>query len=260
MYPAFCRHHGLPRRAGFLPALSDSECLAIELVGPYLGYASQKQLYEQMHDRWSTWFPALKDRVAFTRQCTNLWQVKAWMHHHLVDRLGGYQAPCQIIDTLPLPICHAARRFQRRIFRTESVGPCPPPTQGYCAAKDEVFFGFKGGLRITDYGLIVHAPLLPAYGHDSTCCEPLLAGIQAPPKGSAMPFLALDRQQLKQHHIHLLTPLKRNMQPTQARKPFIAPAWAQRLRRRIETVYAQLVQRFHVQTIKVRDAWHLQSL
>ena len=104
LYPAFCRHHGLPRRAGFLPALSDSECLAIELVGPYLGYASQKQLYEQMHDRWSTWFPALKDRVAFTRQCANLWQVKAWMHHHLVDRLGGDQAPCQIIDTLPLPI------------------------------------------------------------------------------------------------------------------------------------------------------------
>ena len=262
LYPAFCRHHGLARRAGFLPALSDSECLAIELVGPYLGYASQKQLYEQMHDRWSTWFPALKDRVAFTRQCANLWQVKAWMHHHLVDRLGGYQAPCQIIDTLPLPICQAARRFQRRIFRTESVGPCPPPTQGYCAAKDEVFFGFKGGLRITDYGLIVHAPLLPAYGHDSTCCEPLLAGIQAPTQviGDAA-FLALDRQQeLKQHHIHLLTPLKRNMQPTQARKPFIAPAWAQRLRRRIETVYAQLVQRFHVQTIKVRDAWHLQSL
>ena len=74
-------------------------------------------------------------------------------------------------------------------------------------------------------------------------------------------FLALDRQQeLKQHHLHLLTPLKRNMQPTEARKPFIAPAWALRLRRRIETVYAQLVQRFHVQTIKVRDAWHLQSL
>ena len=71
----------------------------------------------------------------------------------------------------------------------------------------------------------------------------------------------MDRQQeLKQHHIHLLTPLKRNMIPTEARKPFVTPNWALRLRRRIETVYAQLVQRFHVQTIKVRDAWHLQSL
>ena len=50
------------------------------------------------------------------------------------------------------------------------------------------------------------------------------------------------------------------MQPTEARKPFVAPAWAQKLRRRIETVYAQLVQCFHVQTIKVRDPWLMQSL
>ena len=69
LYPAFCQEHGLPRRAGFPPVLSDSECLTVELVGQYLGCTSQKQLYEQMHDRWSTWFPALKDRVAFGRQC-----------------------------------------------------------------------------------------------------------------------------------------------------------------------------------------------
>ena len=262
LYPAFCRHQGLPRRAGFPPALSDSECLTLELVGPYLGYTSQKQLYEQMRDRWGPWFPALKDRGAFTRQCANLWQVKAWMHQHLVERLGGDQAPCQIIDTLPVPICHAARRFQRRIFRTESVGEFPAPTLGYCAAKDEVYFGFKGGLRITDYGLIVPAPLLPAYGHDSTVCDPLVAGLQAPTcvLGDAA-FIGLDRQQeLHHHHIELLTPLKRNMQPTNERKPFVAPPWAYPLRRCIETVYAQWGQRLHVQTMKVRDAWHLQSL
>ena len=134
---------------------------------------------------------------------------------------------------------------------------------GYCAAKDERYFGFKGGLRITDYGLIVHAPLLPAYGHDSTCCDALLAGVQAPTKGLAdAAFIALEHQQHLQqtYPIPLLTPLKRNMRRTNARKPFIAPAGAQRLRRRIETVYAQLVQRFHVQAMKGRDAWHLHSL
>ena len=129
-------------------------------------------------------------------------------------------------------------------------------------AKDEAYFGFKGGLRITDYGLIVHAPLLPAYGHDNTYRDQLIAGLQAPTQviGDAA-FLALERQQqLQQRHIHLVTPIKRNMQPTDERKPFVAPRWAHRLRQRIETVYAQLVQRFHVQTMKVRDAWHLQSL
>ena len=67
LYPPFCQQHGLPRRAGFPPALSDSECLTIEWVGQYLGYTSQKQLYGPMHDRFGAWFPALRDRSTFTR-------------------------------------------------------------------------------------------------------------------------------------------------------------------------------------------------
>ena len=74
------------------------------------------------------------------------------MHHHIVQRLGGHQVPTQVIDTVPVPICKVARRFQRRIFRPQSVLDLPEPTKGYCAAKDEAYFGFKGGLRITDYG------------------------------------------------------------------------------------------------------------
>ena len=261
-YPHFCQTYGHPRRAGFSPGLSDSECLTIELVGHYLGYSTQKQLYEQMHDRWAPWFPAFNDRVAFVRQCANLWHVKAWMHHHIVQLLAGHQARLQVIDTVPVPICKVARRFQRRIFRKQSVLDFPEPTKGYCAAKDEEYFGFKGGLRITDYGLIVHAPLLQAYGHDSMCRVDLLAGIQTPTQviGDSA-FLDLERQQeLKEkQQIHLLTPLKSNMQPIEQRTPFVAPRWARRLRRLIETVYAQLVERFHIQTMKVRDAWHLQN-
>ena len=64
LYPHFCHQHGQPRRAGFPPALSDSECLTLEVVGHYLGYGTQKQLYEQLPDRFGTWFPGLKDRVA----------------------------------------------------------------------------------------------------------------------------------------------------------------------------------------------------
>ena len=60
LYPHFCHQHGQPRRAGFPPALSDSECLTLEVVGHYLGYGTQKQLYEQLCDRFGTWFPGLR--------------------------------------------------------------------------------------------------------------------------------------------------------------------------------------------------------
>ncbi len=164
---------------------------------------------------------------------------------------------------MPLPICKLARRFQRRIFRTQSVLDGPRPTKGYCAAKDEAYFGFKGGLRITDYGLIIHAPLLQAYGHDSTCRDALLTGVEPHTQvvGDSA-FLDLERQhELKEvYQIHLLTPLKSNMQPTPERHPFVLPGWTRPIRRLIETVYAQLVERFHVQALKVRDAWHLHNL
>ena len=66
----------------------------------------------------------------------------------------------------------------------------------------------------------VHVPLLQAYGHDSTCRDDLLAGLQTPTQVvSDSAFLDLARQQELQedHHIRLLTPLKGNMQPTDQR-------------------------------------------
>lgn len=263
LYPDLCHKYGSPRRAGFSPALTDPECLTLEIVGQFLGYPNQKHLFEQMRERFGAWFPDLKDREAFVRQSANLWQVKAVLQKQLVDRLGGHHAPYQIIDTLPVPICHLARRWRRKIFKTDPIFDFPHPTKGYCAAKKEDYFGFKGGLRITDYGLIVHAPLLQAYGHDSKCRDELIDGV-APDTfvlGDTA-FLDLDWQQecQRDHSIRVLTPIKSNMKPTDARKPFILPRLAKPLRRLIETVYAQLTQRFQVARMKVRDAWHLQNL
>lgn len=263
LYPAFCRQYGPPRRAGFEPTLSDPECLTLEVVGQYLGYDTQEGLYEQMRARFGAWFPGLADRVAFVRHSANLWQVKAWLQRRVVHLLGGDHAPVQIIDTVPVPICHLARRWQRKIFRVEPAWACPPPTKGYCAAKAEEYFGFKGGVRLTDYGLIVQADLLQAYGHDSQCRDALLAAV---PEGTTIladaAFLDLtwQQEQYTQEHIVVLTPLKRNMQATEARKPFISPPRARAVRRLIETVNAQLVDRLHIAAMRVRDMWHLLNL
>jgi hypothetical protein len=263
LYPAYCQRNGKLRQAGSEPALSDAECLTIEIVGQLLGHQTQKQLYEQMHERFGTWFPALKDRPAFVRQSANLWQVKVWMQQHIVTRLGGHQAPCQIIDTLPLPICKLARRSRRKIFRTDAVFEFPKPTKGYCAAKKEEYFGFKGGLRITAYGLIVQAPILQAYGHDSQEREALLWGIAPGSRvlgDAAFMDLEWQKQCQKTYDLHILTPFKSNTKPNPDRIPFKLGSAGKALRRLIETVYAQLTERFQVARMKVRDPWHLQNL
>ena len=125
LYPAFCQQHGLPRRAGFPPALRDSECLTIELVGSYWGDTRQKQRYAQMHDRLGAWFPARRDRGAFTRQGANRWQVKAWRPQHLVARLGGDQAPghaagAHLPRSAPISAPDFPDRVRRRVPRTDA--------------------------------------------------------------------------------------------------------------------------------------------
>jgi hypothetical protein len=81
-------------------------------------------------------------------------------------------------------------------------------------------------VRLTDYGLIVHAPLVQAYGHDSTCRDDLLAGVHPATQvlGDAA-FLDLERQQELNdtYQIRLLTPLRANIKPTPARQPFVLP-------------------------------------
>ena len=240
LYPAFCKVHGKPRRAGFDPGLSDVECLTIEIVGHFLGYSSQKRLYEQMKAHFSCWFPTLKDRPAFVRQCANLWVVKMWMQQRIVAFLEGHQARYQIIDTLPLPICKLARRHTRKIFTREPVFEFPTPSKGFCAAKGEAYFGFKGGLRITDYGLILHAPILKAYGHDKNCTDALMDGTMGQTTvlaDSAFMDLAWQKRCFDTYRICIKTPLKFNMKDTPERAPFILPKAQKTTRRLVGAVY-----------------------
>ena len=185
------------------------------------------------------------------------------MQQRIVAGLQGHQASCQIIDTLPLPICKLARRHRRKIFRWEPVFEFPTPSKGFCAAKQEAYFGFKGGLRITDYGLIVHAPILQAYGHDKHCRETLLEGTMGETTSLAdKAFMDLEWQKtcLDTYRIRIQTPIKSNMKETPERTPFILPKGKTATRRLVETVYAQLTERLHITRIKVRDAWHLLNI
>ena len=118
---------------------------------------------------------------------------------------------------MPMPICKLTRRYQRKIFKGAPSFEFPAATKGYCAAKGEDYFGFKSGIRMTDYGLIVHADILQAYGHDSTCRDDLLYGTNS---GTTVvgdsAFLDLSWQQETQAKkgIAILTPIKGNMKKT----------------------------------------------
>lgn len=242
------------RHRGFAPQLSDVEALTIVIVGEYLSLERDKAIFEYFYKHYRAWFPGLTDRSLLVRQWANLWQVEQRIWQHLVQHSGADQAPLQIIDTLPVPVCGLRRYKQRAIFPEDDV--LLEPDVGYCASKNWHYFGLKGGIRIAANGMIVHAPLLCARSHDSQHSSALLAGM---PAGSLAlgdkGFIDSFQQTLFQerYDLRLLTPLRQGMQPT----PFQLPSPLKGLRQLIETVNGQLVERFKVQTMRVRKGWTL---
>ena len=66
-----------------------------------------------------------------------------------------------VLDSMPVPVCQ--RKRARRCRKVRGRIFC-----GYCAAKDEKFFGWRLHLICTPTGLPVNFTLLPASLHDLT--------------------------------------------------------------------------------------------
>lgn len=72
-----------------------------------------------------------------------------------------------VIDSLPLPVCRRVRAW--RCKKVRGAEYC-----GYCAAKEEKFFGWRLHLIISPDGLPVSFDLLPASYHDLTPVHELM--------------------------------------------------------------------------------------
>ena len=89
------------RKRGTPPKLSDSEAIAIEIIGEWLGFHSDKDIRKYFKRHWSYLFPKLPDRSQFVRQTANLWAVKQPMHQHLAKLLGADIADIHLVDSFP---------------------------------------------------------------------------------------------------------------------------------------------------------------
>jgi len=136
-----------------------------------------------------------------------------------------------IIDSLPVPVCKRKRAWRCRKVRGREY--C-----GYCAAKDEKFFGWRLHLICTPEGIPVSFTMLPAGFHDLT---PLYEVTVELPEGAAL-FgdkgynSAKDEQWLAKDGLRLIPIRKTNMTPHEWADEYDLP----RYRKGIETVNSQL--------------------
>ncbi len=232
------------RTRGFAPKLSDAEVITMEVVGECLGMDQDTQIYAYFHRHFRSWFPHLGTRSTFARQAANLWACKKKLH----QVLAGASPSLGIVDGFPMPVCEFKRAKHAHVFRGEA-------SYGYCAAKDQTYYGFKGHLVINEQGKILDFGLTKANADER---EALFDFLPQNPR-----YLLGDkgyltnkqrRQELAYHGITLITPVRSNMKdplPKEARSFF------SKTRRRIETVIGQLTERFHLEKVRAKDLWHL---
>lgn len=158
-----------------------------------------------------------------------------------------------IIDSLPLPVCHRARAGRCRKVRGKQY-------DGYCAAKEEKFFGWRLHLVITPDGIPVSFDLLPASHHHLTPVHELMERLPTGAGGYADKGYnsAEDEAWIAGETGICLIPARRAKMAPNTRAELFG---LQRYRRRVETVNSQLaawgVQRLHART---HEGWVLKVL
>ncbi|GHU11200.1 hypothetical protein FACS189449_02180 [Alphaproteobacteria bacterium] len=149
----FLKNEKKLRRRGPAPKLTDAEVLTMETVGEFLGFGSDKAIYEYFKHHWLEWFPNLGHRTTFARQSANFWIIKEKLQKYLSRKC--HTNDLYLFDGFPIPICNYKRARRGNRF-------CEHASFGYCAAKDVHYYGFKGHLLTNQRGLIVDFTLTHA--------------------------------------------------------------------------------------------------
>ena len=247
------------RERGPNPTLDDREVLTIELVGEFLGIDTDEGIYRYFRRHYAGWFPALRTvhRTTFARQAANLWKAKELLWQALLASHVEHDPKVSLVDSFAVPVCSFAKAPRCKSFAGEAA-------YGHDAMHKGFFYGFRAHLRVCWPGVIVAASLAPANEHDRWVVESFLL---SPPAAAveeeggwllgdtnySSPVLAED---LGRHHaMRLVAPKKTSVK----RESHPWPRWLIAVRRRIETVASQLVERYRVKRVRARDRWHLTS-
>jgi hypothetical protein len=236
------------RQRGPQPTLSDSEVLTMEVVGEFLGIDDEVSLYRYFRGHWAAWFPRLRavNRTTYTRQMANLWRVKEVLWQVVLEQIT-YDPQLAFVDSFPVPVCRFARAYRCRKLRGLAAF-------GYDELAKQTFYGLRAHVRVCYPGVIVALELTPASVHDTAAVDDLAERFTGMLLGDRNYWSPKLTKRLQAQDITLLAPYKSSRRQ---RQPF--PYWLTNLRRRIETVFGQLVGRFHAKQVWARDLCHLSS-
>jgi len=236
------------RQRGFEPNLSDSEIITMQIVAEFLGIDTDKGAWEYFNFHWHDWFPALGSRANYAKHAANVWNITQQVQVQLAHQLGAFSDILHMADGFPMSVCHFKRANGSRIYEGEA-------DYGYCASKEEIYYGFKGNVMINSEGVIAHITATAANIDERHSFWDLTKGIQGDViADKGLIGIEFQRELCESAQINLQTAVRSNMKQERS-NGFIQ--WLISTRRLVETVIGQLTERLHIEKIRARKLWYL---
>lgn len=238
------------KRPGPQPVCSDSEVIALSLIGECKGWDVETELLSNMqaHDDL---FPQLPSQSRFNRRRRNLMFITNLIRQTVLSQLDLSQDRQCVIDSLPIPVVQF-----HLVPGSTGEWPAYGADFGRIESKKETIYGYKLHLLITLGGLILDFELAPANAPDGEVGFELLAEHTDLTVIGDKAYLSAKKaaELWQQNRIRLQTLPRRNQ------KQQLPPALKRltnTVRQIIETVNGQLAEQFNIETNHAHTFWGL---
>lgn len=226
-------------KPGPKPKFSDCEVMALSLVADSLRIDSEHYLFEKLHRKHTADFPHLIERSVYNKQRRFL---VPWMHkvrEQLVHKLVPFE-DMYVLDSMPVEICKFARAKRVKVCKEQEE---TAPAFGYCAARQQTFYGYKLHSGCTLAGVVTDFDLSKANVADIHYLSDIrdryhsctLLGDKACLRD------ALQTELFENNRLLLHSPMRANQRHYRKQ-----PALFRRVRKRIETLFSQLCDQFMI--------------
>lgn len=240
----------LLQRRGPQPQCSDSEVLAISLIGECRGWDQETELLSQMQEHTDK-FPHLPSQSRFNRRRRNLMFVMNLLRRILLSQLDVSQDRQCVIDSLPIPVVQF-----HLVPGSTGEWPAYGADFGKVPSKKQTIYGYKLHLLVTLGGVILDFELAPASAADSSVGFELLA------EHTDLEVIG-DRayiSQAKAEELWRQNRIRLHTLPRRTDKAQLPPAVSRLInsvRQIVETVNGQLAAQFNIQTNHAHTFWGL---
>jgi hypothetical protein len=240
----------LLKRPGPPPLCSDSEVMALSLIGECKGWDVETEMLSNMQSH-DDLFPHIPEQSRFNRRRRHLMLAINLLRRILLAQLDLAQDQQCVLDSLPIPVVQF-----HLVPGSTGEWPAYEATYGRVASKKETIFGYKLHLLITMGGLILDFELAPANATDLEIGFELLAEHTDLSVIADKAYISADKAAAlwQSNRIRLHTVPRRNQKqqlPADTRRLFNA------VRQIIETVNGQLTEQFNIETNHAHTFWGL---